>query len=121
MMCTDFTWPNGLNSSATSASVTSGPRLPMNMFMDEKPGMRPALSWWCLDRLDVVGARLAVVAGADFERNLLAFLQRLEPVHVDRRKMREEIFAAAIGSDESETFCIIEPLDCTGCHGDIPR
>jgi hypothetical protein len=35
--------------------------------------------------------------------------------------MREEIFAAAIGSDESETFCIIEPLDCTGCHGDIPH
>jgi hypothetical protein len=52
----------------------------------------------------------------DIERNLLAFFQRLEAIHRDGGEMREEIFAAIIGSNKAETFGIVEPLDSTSCH-----
>ncbi len=34
--------------------------------------------------------------------------------------MREQIFAAIIRSNKTETFCIIEPLNCTSCHVKLP-
>ena len=40
---------------------------------------------------------LALGAGRHFERDLLAFGQRLEAVHVDRAEVREQVFAAFIG------------------------
>jgi len=30
--------------------------------------------------------------------------------------MGEEIFAAAVGSDEAEALSVVEPLDCSSCH-----
>jgi hypothetical protein len=66
--------------------------------------------------IDVARLLFAFVAGGDFEAHLLAFFQRLESRHVDRREMREEIFAAAVRGDEAETFRIIEPLDRASRH-----
>src|ERR671926_403844 len=84
----------------------------------KKPGSRPVVQLIRSgsDDLDVARLLLAFVAGGDFEAHLLAFLQRLESRHVDRREMREEIFAAAVRSNKTETFRIIEPLDCTSRH-----
>jgi hypothetical protein len=68
-----------------------------------------------LGSLDVAGL-LALRTLRNFEGDLLAFLQRLEPRHVDRGKMREEIFATAIRSNKAETLRVIEPLHGTCCH-----
>src|SRR6185436_9586446 len=43
---------------------------------------------------------LALRAGGDFEADLLAFLEGLEALHVDRGEVREQIVAAVIRSDE---------------------
>jgi hypothetical protein len=68
-----------------------------------------------LHRLDV-SCLLALRARLHFKRNLLVFLQRLEAFRADFREMREQIFTAAVGSDEAEALCVIEPLDGTGFH-----
>jgi hypothetical protein len=67
-------------------------------------------------RCSDVGGLLALGALNNFEGNLLAFLQRLEAAHVDGREVCEQIFTAVIGSDETETFCIVKPFDYTSCH-----
>ena len=54
--------------------------------------------------------------GVTSKRDLLAFLQRLESRHVDRREVREQIFAAAVRRNESETLGVVEPLHSTCCH-----
>src|SRR5690348_221746 len=46
------------------------------------------------------------------EGDLLAFLQRLEPVALDGAEMDEQV-VTAFGSDEAETLGIVEPFDCT--------
>jgi hypothetical protein len=69
-----------------------------------------------LHRLDV-SCLLALRARLHFKRNLLVFLQRLEAFRADFREMREQIFTAAVGSDEAEALCVIEPLDGTGVMG----
>jgi len=51
----------------------------------------------------------------DFEFHFLTFLQRLEPVHLNGREVRKQIFAAQIGGDEAESLRVVEPLDDTGC------
>jgi hypothetical protein len=66
--------------------------------------------------LDVAGLLLAFVAFGDIEGHFLAFLEGFEPVHVDAGEMRKEVFTAAIGRNETITFCIVEPLDGTCCH-----
>src|SRR5687768_14929606 len=84
----------------------------------EKAGQRPAsprCSEGTSGSLDV-RRLLALRAVRDFERDLLAFLQRLESLTLDRREMREQVLAAVIGLDESETLRIVEPLDRTGSH-----
>src|SRR5205823_6950868 len=68
-----------------------------------------------LDRLDVARL-LALRALGHFEADLLAFLQGLESRHVDRREVSEQIFAAAVRCNETETLGVVEPLDCTSCH-----
>ncbi len=53
-------------------------------------------------------------AGALFnlEDNLLAFIQALVTIHVDGRKMNENI-AAALFIDETITFFVVKPFYCT--------
>src|SRR4030095_15351771 len=68
-----------------------------------------------LRRLDVARL-LALRCRRDFELDLLAFLQSLEPRHVDRREVREQVFAAAVRGDEAETLGVVKPLHCSSCH-----
>ncbi len=63
-----------------------------------------------------VGGLLALGALHHFEGDLLAFFEGLEAAHIDRGEMREQVFAAVIGSNETETLCIVEPLNSTVCH-----
>ena len=79
-------------------------------------GPAPRPQAYDLDRLDVARLLLALVSLRDFEGNFLTFLERFEARHVDRGEMREEIFAAAVRRDETETFRIVEPLDRASCH-----
>ena len=86
---------------------------------EKKAGHRPAFyglaTTGALHRLDV-GSLFPLGSRGDFERNLLAFLQRLESRHVDRREMCEEIFAAAIGRNETKAFGVVKPLYSSCCH-----
>ena len=59
---------------------------------------------------------LAFRSLGNFELNLLAFLERLESAHLDRGKMRKQIFAAVIRGYETIPLCIIEPLHSTCWH-----
>jgi hypothetical protein len=70
----------------------------------------------CLSGLDVTCLLLAFVACGNLEGYLLAFLQRLESLHVDRREVGEKIFATVVGSNKAKTLRVIEPLYGTGCH-----
>src|ERR1043165_3142077 len=49
------------------------------------------------------------------ERDLVAFLQRLEAGRVDRGVVDEHVLGTVIGSDETKTLRIVEPLYCP--HG----
>src|SRR3546814_3203768 len=78
---------------------------------------RPGL--WCCDCLGAgllglhfVGLQ-ALLALHDLERDLLAFLQRLEAAALDRAEMDEQVLAAFRG-DEAEALGVVEPLDGTG-------
>jgi hypothetical protein len=76
-----------------------------------------------------VGSLLAFGTLNYFKGDLLAFFEGLEAAHVDCGKVREQIFAAIIGSDKTETLCVVEPFNCTSCHviasllknGETPR
>src|SRR6266513_1272223 len=72
-----------------------------------------------LERLDVRRLK-AFGAALHFKLDLLALLQRLEAVHLDRSVMREQIFAAFSRGDEAEAFGVVEPLDGTGRHLLLP-
>ena len=52
----------------------------------------------------------ALLALHDLERNLLAFLQRLEAGALDRTEVDEEVLAA-FGGDETEALGVVESLD----------
>ena len=49
----------------------------------------------------------------DLECHLLALFKGLEPVHLDRREVREQVFTAVVGSDETESLGVVEPLHGT--------
>ena len=51
-----------------------------------------------------------------FKRDLLIFLQRLEAVALNLRKMREQVFTAAVRRDEPKSLRIVEPLYGTCCQ-----
>src|SRR5260370_6155966 len=68
-----------------------------------------------LQRRDVCGL-LALRTLLDFEAHLLIFLERFEPASLNLRKMREQVFSAAVRRDEAKTLCIVEPLYSTCCH-----
>src|SRR3546814_10771890 len=55
----------------------------------------------------------SLLALHDLERDLLAFLQRLEAAALDRAEMDEQVLAAFRG-DEAEALGVVEPLDGTG-------
>src|ERR1700676_4549899 len=86
---------------------------------EKKAGYRPGFyglpTTSAVPRLDV-GSLFPLGSRGDFERNLLAFLQRLESRHVDRREMCEQIFAAAVGSNETKPFGVVKPLYSSCCH-----
>jgi hypothetical protein len=67
-----------------------------------------------------VGGLFALWTLNNLESHFLTFFERLEAAHVDRGEMREQIFAAVIGSNETETLCIVEPFNCTVCHALLP-
>ena len=56
-----------------------------------------------------------------FKLNLLAFFEGLEAVHLNGRKMGEQIFATVIRRDKAETFGIVKPLDSTCCHSHLSK
>src|SRR5918993_1487287 len=74
-----------------------------------------------LQRLDVRRGR-TLLALRHVEGDLLAVLQRLEAGALDRAVMGEQILAAVIRRDESETLGVVEPLHgtCSHCHS-IPE
>src|SRR5688500_18007020 len=63
-----------------------------------------------------VGRLLALGALRHIEGDLLAFLEGLEALHLDRGEMREEVFAAVVGCNEPVPLRVIEPLHSSGCH-----
>src|SRR4051794_15381781 len=72
-----------------------------------------------LGRLDV-RSLLSLWALRYVERNLLSFLERLEPAHVDCREMGEQVLTAVIGRDEAIAFGVVEPLYRPSCHAPFP-
>src|SRR5437899_11036438 len=62
------------------------------------------------DDLDL-GRLRALCALLDDKLHALAFAQRLEAAGANLGEMREQILAAVLGRDESETFSVVEPLD----------
>src|SRR6185295_14827500 len=69
--------------------------------------------------LDVRGL-LALGSLDDVETHLLAFLQALESLHVDRREMREQVLAAVIRRNEAVALRVVEPLYGADSHLNIP-
>jgi hypothetical protein len=67
-----------------------------------------------------VGSLLTLGTLHYFIGDLLALLEGLETIHIDRGKMREQIFAAIIGSDKTKPPCFVEPFDYACCHVTIP-
>ena len=74
---------------------------------EKKPGAEPGFQNW-----GVMPTKTAWMLLACFlpllpcvtSRNFLSLFQRLETGHVDRRKMREQIFAAAVGVIKPKPF-----------------
>ena len=58
---------------------------------------------------------LAVLTRGHVEGNSLAFIERLEAVHLDLGKMNEKVFAILLG-DEAIAFFRVEPLNSTFRH-----
>src|SRR5688500_17861168 len=55
-----------------------------------------------------------------FERDLLSFLESLETSHLNRGKMREQIFTAVVRGNKPIPFCVIEPFHSSCCHIAVP-
>src|SRR3954462_15459843 len=68
-----------------------------------------------LDLSDVEGLR-ALVAAADLEVHLRAFLQRTKAVAVDVAVVDEKVLAPVLRGDEAEALVVVEPLDGSSCH-----
>ena len=63
-----------------------------------------------------VGRLLAFGALDHVERDLLAFLQGLAALGLNRAEVSEQIFATFIRGNEAEALGVVEPLDRTRCH-----
>ena len=71
-------------------------------------------------RLDICSL-FALRAGGNVKAHPLVFRERLETCRIDGREMREQVFRAIVRGDETETFCVIEPLHNTCCHADLSK
>src|SRR3990167_1281989 len=56
----------------------------------------------------------------NIEAYRLASLQRFIAVHLNSRVVGEQVLISTIGQDESIAFGVVEPLDLTANHADIP-
>ena len=61
-----------------------------------------------------VGRLLAFGALDHVERDLLAFLQSLETLSLNRAEVSEQIFATFIRGNEAEALGVVEPLNQIG-------
>jgi hypothetical protein len=68
-----------------------------------------------LQNLDV-RSLFAFGAGDHVKRNLLVLLQGLETRPLDCGVMCEKVLSTTVRADETKTFRIIEPLNCTCTH-----
>ena len=59
---------------------------------------------------------LALRSLRHFEADLLVLLQRFEAVALNLRKMRKQVFTAAVRRDEPKSLRIVEPLYGTCCQ-----
>lgn len=60
-----------------------------------------------------VGSLFSLWALYDIKGHPLTFLKTLEAAPSDCGKMSEQVFAAVFGTNEPESLCIVEPLNCT--------
>lgn len=63
-----------------------------------------------------VRSLLALGASSFVVGHALIFAQGLETFALDRGEMCEEVFAAAVRSNETKTLSVVEPLNGTCCH-----
>jgi hypothetical protein len=84
----------------------------------KKPGSHRAFKQGPKKGLGLVdiGSLFSFRASGYVERNFLTFLEALEAIALNCRKVGEKIFAAAIRSNKTKTFSVVEPLDGTCCH-----
>ena len=68
-----------------------------------------------------IGRLVALGAGGDVKGNLLVFLECLETTALNRGEVREEILAAAVRSNKSETLSVVKPFHSTCGHYSNPR
>jgi hypothetical protein len=67
-----------------------------------------------VDRLGALGTLARLVL------DLLALTEGLEAVSRDIRVMHEQVLRALVGRDESVSLGIVEPLDGSGSHVNLP-
>jgi hypothetical protein len=81
----------------------------------EGPPIKGGLAFLALFRTDVNRSELSAVLGIGFgiKADLLAFVQGFETLGHDCGEMYENIAAAVVVGDKSESLFIVEPLDCT--------
>src|SRR5574342_430752 len=72
-----------------------------------------------LSGLADVGGLKPLGAPGHLELDLVALGQALEALSLDGVEMHEHVFAALLG-DEAVPLRVVEPLDCTLCHGPLP-
>ncbi len=94
--------------------------------LQKKPRIAPGLLEWLSviflrNLLDLGDVRSLKTLGTldDFEGYLVAFVQGLETVALDRRKMHKHILAVLL-RDETKPLAVVEPLHYTICHSDSP-
>src|SRR5690606_19765113 len=66
-----------------------------------------------------VGSLQALGALLDVELDLLVLGQVAVAVTRDRLEVRENVFAAVVGSDEAEALVGVKPLNSSSCHDGV--
>src|SRR5437773_10925792 len=72
------------------------------------------MAWGALHANDVRGVQ-PLLSGLHFQLHRLPFAERLEPVHLDRREMHEDVLATFL-LNEAVPLRIIEPLHLSPGH-----
>ena len=84
------------------------------------PGFSDSFCYPALQRADIRGL-IAFGTRGFLVGHFLVLFKRLEPGSLDGSVMSDEILAAVIGSDESKSLCVVEPLHGTCLHVDLPE